>query len=187
MRWLAWVVLAVAIAGGALVEGATASPGYVSTASVWFWVAVAVSVLALLAETITLPWAAGAIVRRTGLGRLPWSLVGWGAILTFVTLLVAVLAPLALFVLWPLEVILLAGAATGRWQAFWAFRAFARHPWRASLATFLALLAGLLGVVVALTSGLLLTGFLGGLVAWLWVGTVGTALLLWWTRLVERP
>ena len=184
-RWLPWLTLTIVVAGGAVVQGATATPGYAGTESAWFWVAVAGSVLALLAEAIALPWAAGAIARGAALARPTGSLIAWAAIVTVIVLLVAVLAPLTLPAVWALAIVLLAGAATGRWNAFAAFRAFARHPWGASLALLTALVVGVLGVVVALTSGVLLTGFLGGLVAWAWIGVVGAALLGWWTRLLR--
>lgn len=182
----AWVALLATIVLGALVQGATAIPGYAGVDSVAFRLALIASLLALAIEAVALPWAASAIGRRTRLAGPPTALIVWAVVIAFCAVLVATLVPLATPVLWVIALIVLPGAALGRWSPLAAFRPWRVAPWRASIAVLVMLLTGVLGVVVALTTGLFLTGILGGVITWLWVGVVGAALMIWWARLLPR-
>ncbi len=96
--------------------------------------------------------------------------------------------PLAIPLVWTVALVVLPSAALGRANPLAALGPFRRRLWAASAAVLVMLLTGAAGAVVALTSGLFLTGFLGGLVAWAWVGITGAALLVWWSRLLAaRP
>lgn len=183
--WRPWALLGGAIVGGALVQGVTAIPGYSGLGGALFVLAVLGSVAALVLEAIALPWAASAIGRGEPLGRLRGSLVAWGALIALVVLVFATLAPLALPVVWTIALVVLPSAAPGRWNPLTALRPFRHRPWAASAAVLVMLLVGIVSAIVALATGLFLTGFLGGLVAWAWIGVVGTALLLWWSRLLQ--
>jgi len=185
--WRGATLLAGAIILGALAQAATAIPGYSGTDSIAFRLATVGSLLVLVLQTILIAWAATAIARNSPLGRLPWALAAWAVLLDAIVVVVATLLPVALPLAWALALVVLPSAATGRWRPLAAFSPFRRHPWRASAALVVMLLTGVLGVVVGLTTGLFLTGILGGLVLWLWVGVLGALLMLWWARLLLRP
>lgn len=181
-----WTVLVAAVVIGALAQAATAIPGYAGVDSTAFLLAGVGSAAALILQTIALAWSASALGARIPLGSPRWSLLAWGVLVALILLMVATIAPFALPVAWTVALIVLPAAALGRWNPLAGLRPFRGHPWRASVAVLVMLLAGVLGVVVAALTGLFLTGFLGGLVAWLWFGAAAGALLAWWARLLAH-
>jgi len=185
-RWRAWAVVGAAVVGGALLQGASAVPGYHGTDHWAFLVAAIGSLLVLVVETILIAWSITAIARREEISPPEWSLVGWAAIVAVAAFAVVAFLPYATPLVWTLAIMLLPAAALGSWNAFRGFTALAHHPIQAVLATLVLIVTGALGVGVAFASGFFLTGFLGAIAAWAWMGVIGALLMAWWAHLLTR-
>lgn len=182
----AWIVVPATVVVGAVLQAATAVPG-LGTASTTMLVGdTVVSVVALVLEIALLAWAADALVRREASRRPGGPLLLWSLLVVALTALVAIVLGAAVVLVLVVALCVLPAAAAGERNALRGFRVFRRTPVRAVVASLVAMLVAGVTWVVALASGLFLTGALGGLAMWVWFGVVGFLLLLWWTRLAAR-
>jgi len=186
-RWAVWWGLALVVVVAALLQGLSTMPGYSDTSTWAFWVAVSGSFVMLVAEILLVAWLASALAQDMPLAPPSAALVVWSCIVAVAAVAVVAYAPHAVPLIWTVAIIVLPATALGRWDPLRGFVAFARHPGQAVAATMLLIVSGVAGMGVAFAAGFFLPGFLGGLAAWGWVGIVGAAFLLWWSRLLARP
>ncbi|WP_141931914.1 hypothetical protein [Microbacterium sp. SLBN-146] len=183
-RRRSWMGLVGIVLLGAAVQGVTALPGTGTTESAAFIAAVAVSALALFAQIAVTSAATTAIV---GLPVAWRSVLAWTGVILVAGILVGILVPLALPLVAVAAACVLPAAARGRRGALRGVDVFRRAPVAATLAAVVTVLASVLTWVFAVASGLFLAGAAGGVASWLWAGAVGALLLLWWTKLQDRP
>jgi hypothetical protein len=186
-RGIGWLLLAVAVLGGAAAQGLLAAPGLGRIPDGLFALEAVASVIVLWAEIAVATVAAHAVAGRAAAGRPAWGpVLAWSAIVVVLVMGLGILLPYALPLAAVAALCVLPAAAGGRWNALAGFRVF-RRPWSAIAAAVVTIVAVVLSAVVALLAGFFLTGTLGGWAMWLWFGAAGTLLLLWWTRLARAP
>lgn len=181
-RGLPILLLIVAVALGALLQGLTATPGLGRMPAAAFAAMAAASVLILVAQLAVAAWSVHALMVR-GAAR-PWApLIAWAAVIVVVGATATILFPPAGVLVALAALFVLPAAAAGERRALRGFRVFARVPGRAALVVLGGIVCIGVSIVVAIATGLFLTGTIGGATAWLWFGIGGAALLAWSTRL----
>lgn len=179
------VVLLAAVVGGAVLQGLSATPGLGRMPGAAFAAMAVASAIVLIAQISAGAWAVHALFAPAE--ARPWGAVTvWAAIVVVATAgALVVFPPLGLA---PLVVgaFAIPAAAAGSWNALRGLGTFRRSPWRSLLLVIGVLVACGVSFVVGAATGLFLTGTLGGIVAWLWFGSAGAALVVWSTWLRVR-
>ncbi len=176
------LVLALAIFGGALAQGATAAPPADTVTTAAAIPLAVVSAAILVGQVAAVSWAVR-VLAGAQIARPPQTLLWWSAGAVVVGAATGILAPVAVPLVVAAAGWVLPAAADGRATAPAGAAVFVRRPVAAVAATVVTVVATVLLAVIALTAGLFVTGAYGGVLMWVAFGVVGASLLTWWTRL----